>query len=99
MKDQGRVKAQRQTVCGLLLPLAAQRSRTLWEGLEGARQVIKCAMLGTLVAGGLSYALAGASIAILVEKMAAAGTLGVSFRAVLSNSVKFFWLGSLPWKE
>lgn len=38
-------------VCGLLLPLAAQRSRILWEGLEGVRQVIKRAMLGSLVAG------------------------------------------------
>lgn len=108
MKDQGRVKAQvptetvrsTETVRGLLLSLAAQRSRTLWEGLEGARQVIKREMLGSLVVGGrVSHALAGASTAILIEKMAAAGPLGVGFRAILSNSVKFFWLGSLPRKE
>lgn len=69
-------------MCGLLLPLAAQRSRTLWEGLEGVRQVIKRAMLGSLVAGGqVSLALVGASIVILIEKMAAAGPLGVHFRA------------------
>lgn len=72
----------------------------LWEGLKGVRQVIKCAMLGSLVVGGrFSLALVGASIAILIEKMAAAGPLGVRFRATPSNSMKFFWLSSLLRKE
>lgn len=44
--------------------------------------MIKRAMLGSLVAGGqVSLALVGASIVILIEKMAAAGPLGVHFRA------------------
>lgn len=54
---------------------------------------------GGQAGGRVSLALVGASIAILIEKMAAAGPLGVCFRATLSNSMKFFWLSSLLRKE
>lgn len=92
MKDQGRAKThfsgeihRDSVLCGQGLPLAAKRSPVLWEGLEGTHQVNERARLGSR---GL-HALAGASVAIPVEKMAAAEPLCLSFRTTLNESLKF----------